>query len=156
MYGILSEEGFEAVHPKLNKIVHELKPMVDTTQRLERTVSRLMSSLNDSIQRITQEYNLKLASRHSTARPTTYNTTGRSRNHVSGIIFQTGLVGEDDEECLRSGDGKYLIKTEWREVYEFLCHSKVPKSWSRIFEERDDIGNVKKTKQLKSIITLSL
>jgi hypothetical protein len=141
MYGILSEEGFEAVHPKFNKIVHNLKPMVDTTQQLERTFSHLMSSSNDAIKRITQEYNAKLASWYSAARPPTNSMTGRSRNHESRIIFETGLVGEEDEECLLLADGKYLIK---REVCEFLCHSKVPKSWSRILKERDDLGNVKK------------
>jgi hypothetical protein len=45
---------------------------------------------------------------------------------------------------LQSPDGKYLIQKEWREVYEFLCHSKVPKSWLRVFKDRDDLGNMKK------------
>jgi hypothetical protein len=111
MYGILLEEGFEAVHPKLNKIIHNLKPMVDTKQRLERTSSRLMSSLNNAVERVLQAYAAKLSSCYS-VRSTTYNTTGRSWNHESGIVFETGLVGEDNGNYLQSPDGKYLIQKE--------------------------------------------
>jgi hypothetical protein len=144
MYEIISEEGFEAIHPQINKIIKELKPMMNTKQRLQTTNDRLMSSLDSSVESITQEFKTRKASTVKN-RPKEYNKQGRSRNAESGCIVYTGLQDDpDDENCLLLPQSKDLIKVSWREVFEFACYSKAPASWSKVFADCEDLGNVKK------------
>jgi hypothetical protein len=41
-------------------------------------------------------------------------------------------------------ESKDLIKTSWSKVVEFVCYSKAPASWSRVFADSEELGNVKK------------
>jgi hypothetical protein len=146
MYGRISEEGFEAIHPKMNKIHRDLKPMRETKKRLETTSNRLQASLNPDVESFRQEYLNNKQGRY-TSRPSKYNITkAKSRNSEShSIEYTTFDVGSDDCLEVPSGsDNVNLIKAEWKGVYELVCDSKVPDSWSKVFEQRDDLGNAKK------------
>jgi hypothetical protein len=142
-YGIGSEEGFEAIHPQLNKIIKDLKPMMNTEQRLQTTLDRLMSSMDSRVESITQEFNTQKASMAKN-RPTEYKTQGRSRNKESGLIIDTGLQADANDNFLYMPECKGLIKACWREVAKFVCHSKAPSSWSKVFADSEDLGNAKK------------
>jgi hypothetical protein len=41
-------------------------------------------------------------------------------------------------------ESKDLIKISWCEVAEFVCYSKAPALWSRVFADSKDLGKVKK------------
>jgi hypothetical protein len=143
-FGIGSEEGFEAIHPQLNKIIRDLKPMMNTDQRLQTTLNRLMSSLDSSIESITQEFNTKKSSMTNN-RPKEHKKSGRSRNRESGLIIDTGLeVDTHDANFLFMPECNGLIKACWREVTDFVCYSKAPPSWSKVFADSEDLGNMKK------------
>jgi hypothetical protein len=99
--------------------------MMDTKKRLQTTLNRLTSSLDSGVESITQEYNVKKATKSQ--RPTEYKKQGRSRNAESGSIIYTGIQADpDDENYLMLPESKGLIKTSWCEVAEFVCYSKAP------------------------------
>jgi len=55
------------------------------------------------------------------------------------------LGSEQDGEYIRTGEGM-SIKPEWCEIYEMVCHSKVPHHWHHVFAKRDDIDDDEKAR----------
>jgi regulator of replication initiation timing len=139
MYRIILEEWLKKAIHDINKIVKELKPMMNTKQQLQTTNNRLMSSLDSSVESMTQEFNARKASTVKN-RPKEYNKQGRSCNAEFGCIVYTGLQDDpDDENCLFLLHSKDLIKVSWHEVFELACYSKAPASWSKVFADCEDL-----------------
>jgi hypothetical protein len=142
MFGILAEQGFEALHKNMNKVNKDLKPMVDTNAREQTTFNRIQAGLNPEFDAIKWTYCDRKSERY-TDRPKTYKTSRKTRKDdmVAIAITLDRLV---DGRYFEVDNCTHLIKEEWKEVYEMVVHFVVPASWSKVFDDRDDLGNVKK------------
>jgi hypothetical protein len=143
MFGILAEQGFEALHKNMNKINKDLKPMVDTNARQQTTFNRIQAGLNPEFDAIKWAY-LNRRSERYTNRSKTYKTSRKSRKDdmvAIAITLDELLV---DERYFEVDNSTHLIKENWKEVYQMVVQFKVPASWSKVFDDRDDLGNVKK------------
>jgi hypothetical protein len=100
-------------------------------------------SLNPKIENIKAEFRLKLRGQYHN-RPKAYKKAGRSRNQTNGVVESYDLKGIDGGTYFELENDDGIIKTSWKNVYEMFCYSRVPDSWSKVFTERDDLGNISK------------
>jgi hypothetical protein len=142
MSGILAKQSFEALHKNMNKDNKDLKPMVDNNARQQTTFNHIQAGLNPEFDAIKWAY-CDWKSKQYTNRPKTYKTSRKSRKDdmVTIVITLDELV---DWRYFEVDNCMHLIKEDWKEVYQMVVHFIVPASWSKVFDDHDNLGNVKK------------
>jgi hypothetical protein len=113
MYGILSEEGFEAIHPLINRLLADLKPIMDAEGRMQTLANRVHKSFNPKIENIKVEFRFKLRGRYHN-RPKAYKKAGHSRNQTNGVVESYDLKGIDGGTYFELENDDGIIKTSWK------------------------------------------
>jgi hypothetical protein len=129
MLGRVSEESFEAVHPKMGKMMNRLKAMPSGAK--VQTLSRQFSSgINANIRKAAKKIETKSKERGKYAeKPRT--TQSNENTNVSKPDYQIS----DGVARLPCGNGS--IKEDWLEVAKYVVYSEVPKSWFDCFAEEE-------------------
>lgn len=138
-FGVISEEAFEAFHPLVARVMNNLKPMVSMKQRVRTTFHHLSVGLNQKVQAVLTEVRAKTKGK----KRGTYKTKAAPRASQDMDLVSSVLEEDSTGEFLVLADNSMICK-EWLEVYNMVANNKVPAAWSRVFEEDDSLGNVKR------------
>jgi hypothetical protein len=123
-----SEEGFEAFHPFLARLLRDLKAMASTQARVQTASQRFSIRLNPEIQAIGNKLTTK-GSKRSQYKP---------KEHVTRANEPLPIGGGDNSDStapdglFKLGTGEYL-KNEWLAVAELAMSGKAPTEWKEVF-----------------------
>lgn len=140
MYYRIGEEGFEGVHPVMEKVKGNLKSIVNTEARIQTMYRRFQVSLASGVEAGKKELddNIKTGPRGR------YAKVMATRKEES-LSFKKDVLWEEPAGYVHLVGGE-VMKKEWMEVYSFVQSGIVPASWWNAFEKDETLGDLAKEK----------
>jgi hypothetical protein len=139
MYGQLSEEGFEHIHPLINSIREVVRTMSSHCQRYQTIHNRFQMQRRDDVGEVPAAVD---SNTRGKKRPRGH-TTNRTQVAVE-IVSELGGVLENE-------GGRFIVLTnesrlpaKWTDKYMMCSRGKAPDSWVAVFKTSDDLNAVKK------------
>ena len=131
MCGRISEEGFEAFHPTLNKLKEATKRVAGSQQQAEVQFNRLAARTKSEVEAARAGFEDSKSSKTKN-RPKKYNTNRKTKQSDNASIFIEQMLIADES---RPGNfyynewSPYIIKEEWAPLYLYLFRSQAPPKW---------------------------
>ena len=123
MLGILSEEGFEAVHPQMNKICNALSSMVCTSKRVHKHFHRIMIGLKTEFNKARSAFDINTNGK----KRGNYRKEGIARAADTGLVADNLSTSEIHPGIFTVWSTGHIVKIEWQECFEYVCCGRAPK-----------------------------
>ena len=139
MYGQLSEEGFENIHPLINSIQEVVQTMSSHCQRYQTIHNQFQMQRRDDVGEVLALVDSK--------------TCGKKRpnGHTSNrTVVAVEIVSELGGVVLYKGEqfvvltNKLRLLAKWSNKYMMCLRGKAPDAWVEVFKTLDDLDAVKK------------
>ena len=138
MYGRVSEEGFEAAHPKIESTKAKTKSMISNQQRIAVECRRTQILMNPRISEINKALHPEPTRRGSYNKQ--YRTRAQDDTAIGSRIQHDAPVG-----YFKTKFG-CLLKFEWLDVHEMCQHKHAPGSWTRAIDNYENLGSAAREK----------
>ena len=139
MYGRLSEEGFENIHPLINSIREVVRTMSSHCQRYQTIHNRFQMQRRDDVGEVLAVVDSKTRGKK---RPRGH-TTNR-RDVAVEIVSELGGIVENEGERFIILTDESRLPAKWSDEYMMCSRGKAPDSWVEVFKTSDDLDAVKK------------
>ncbi|CAB9522585.1 unknown protein [Seminavis robusta] len=142
MLGRCSEEGFESSHKCIESVRKPLSCMTSTEDRAHTIYRRIMLQSRPEIERTFESIN----NHFTKGKRGPYNkdpTKMKTADSTSAAkVFGCSPLPEGFVQSING----YVIKEAWKDYFEYVCFSKVPSSWTKVFSEDTSLGEGCRTK----------
>ena len=124
MYGILSEESFEANHQSINKEMSN----VDSSAKANVVMRRLQAAAQSD----TVEVLVEIKERTTGKRRGNYRR--KAGGNQNDTTVNTSEVDSEDADDYIEIDDQRIIKASWKDFRNLVMHGITPTRWQRVFE----------------------
>ena len=140
MYYRAGEEGFEAMHPRMEKVKSNLASMISTEQRIQTMYRRFQVSLAAPVEAAKKQLDDEI----KTGPRGAYDKVKKTRKQES-LFVANDVLREEPEGFVHLASGE-VMKKEWLDVYAFVQFGKAPQAWWAAFDAANDLGDLAKEK----------
>jgi hypothetical protein len=137
MYGIISEDSFEASHQLLKKMKAHLERIPDHSLRADVMSRRLQLGTKESVEIVTASVRKDINGKKRGE----YNTNRRSKN-IDSVSVSTRQRKTDDDGAIILINSETAIKAERLDAWEISISRCVPDLWSKVFKNEESLGDV--------------
>ncbi|CAB9518030.1 unknown protein [Seminavis robusta] len=138
MLGRCSEEGFESAHKRIESIRKPLVCMTSTEARANTIFRRIMLQCRPEVEAI----RLSIEERFEGKKRAPYKKTIKGLKSTDEAPVSSNRTSNTLPDGFIHSINGYIIKTEWKDHFEYVCFSKVPVSWSEPFVTDESLGGV--------------
>ncbi|CAB9525184.1 hypothetical protein SEMRO_1641_G287970.1 [Seminavis robusta] len=138
MLGRCSEEGFESAHKCIESVRQPLVCMTSTEARANCTFRRIMLHCRPEIEVIHRAIEQRFMGKKRAPYKKRTKALKTADNTASASQLDPQLTLPED--FTRSING-YIIKTDWKDHFEYVVFSKVPASWTQPFQSDESLGS---------------